>query len=71
LTGLIRNEYLIRALLSSISSYRFYILTSGSYLSTLELDNEVLTLLRRPFFFSVDEINADKSGVELKVSIVS
>ena len=71
LTGLIRSEYPVRVPLLNISSYRFYTLTSGSYLSTLELDNEVLTLLKRPFFFPVDKINADKSRVELKVSIVS
>jgi hypothetical protein len=37
----------------------------------LELDNKVLILFRRPLFFLIDGINADKSGVELKVLIVS
>jgi hypothetical protein len=71
LAGLVRSEYPVRAPLPGISSCRFCTLTSGSCLGTLELDNEVSTLLGRPLFFPVDGINADKSGVELKVSIVS
>jgi hypothetical protein len=37
----------------------------------LELDKEVLTFFRRPLFFPINGINADRLGVELKVLIIS